>query len=76
MFRRIAIFMISSPWTERDIDLEVHSDPNYGQPKFSLCLDEIDTQIKYVILLRYTKYFHMNVPYGDYTGEKRIEIKM
>jgi hypothetical protein len=50
MFRRIAIFMISSPWTERDIDLEVHSDPNYEQPKFSLFLDEIDTQIKYVIL--------------------------
>jgi hypothetical protein len=62
MFRRIAIFMISSPWTERDIDLEVHSDPNYGQPKFSLFLDKIDTKIKYVILSRCTKHSHMNVP--------------
>jgi hypothetical protein len=62
MFRRITIFMISSPWTERDIDLEVHSNPNYGQPKSSLYLDKIDTQIKYVILSRCTKHSHMNVP--------------
>jgi hypothetical protein len=62
MFRQITIFMISSPWIERDIDLEVHSDLNYGQPKFSLYLDEIDTQIKYMILSRCTKHSHMNVP--------------
>jgi hypothetical protein len=62
MFCWIVIFMISSPWTKRDIDLEVHSDLNYGQPKLSLCLDEIDTQIKFVILSRCTKHSHMNVP--------------
>ena len=77
MFRRIDFYdLFSLPWTERDIDPEVSPFRDELRTTYFLCLDEIDTQIKYVILLRCTKYFHMNVPYGDYTGEKRIEIKM
>lgn len=76
MFRRIDFYdLFSLPWTERDIDPEVSPFRAELRTTYFLCLDEIDTQIKYVILLRCTN-FHMNVPYGDYTGEKRIEIKM
>lgn len=77
MFRRIDFYdLFSLPWTERDIDPEVSPFRAELRTTYFLCLDEIDTQIKYVILLRCTKYFHMNVPYGDCTREKRIEIKM
>jgi len=63
MFRRIDFYdLFSLPWTERDIDPEVSPFRAELRTTYFLCLDEIDTQIKYVILSRCTKHSHMNVP--------------